>query len=298
VSATISLLTGLVDYAGLFPPAQLDLTTALQEYDAHLRSADAGMLGRFVLPAGRLQEIEPWLDGPWGRDRPLRLSLLVTGEDLPAVAAFAARTPAVSIEALEVRPAAAGPAEAWLADLVARVEQDGLTGQEVYFELPAGRDHEVLAALGDRQDAHPLARLGAKLRCGGVTPDLIPPIARVAAVIAGARDRAVPLKFTAGLHHPVRGMDTVSGEPMHGFLNVYGAGLLAHVRQLTAAQLEPVLAETDPRAFRLDQAGLAWRDLLVPTSQIAAVRERLLGAYGSCSFDEPVTDLRALQMLA
>ena len=297
MSATISLLSGLVDYAGLFPPARLDLATALRNYDRHLRSADAGMLGRFVLPARRLDELEPWLDGPWGRDRPLRLSLLATPDELTRVADYASRVPAVRIEALEVRPDAEVPAAAWLADLLAQQRRAGLTGLETYAELPPGRDDEVLTALGRRQDRHPLARLGAKLRCGGVTPDLIPPVARVASVVARARDLAVPLKFTAGLHHPIRGMDHVAGVPMHGFLNVYGAGLLAHARRLGEAQLEPVIADTDPRSFRLDASGFAWRGTLVPTARIAAVRERLLGGYGSCSFDEPVTDLRALQML-
>ncbi len=297
MNATISLLTGLIDYAGLFPPSELDLATALRDYDRHLRSAEAGMLGRFVLPARRLDELEPWLDGPWGRDRPLRLSLLVTLDDLAPVAAHASRTPAVRVEALEFRPGPQRPAGAWLAELVARQWDAELTALETYVELPPGRDEELLLALGRRQAQHPLARLGGKLRCGGVTPDLIPPVARVASVIARARDLEVPLKFTAGLHHPVRGMGQVAGEPMHGFLNVYGAALLAHAHGLSAAELEPVIADTDARSFRLDASGFAWRGTLVPAARIATLREGMLGGYGSCSFDEPVTDLRALHML-
>ena len=298
MSATITLLSGLVDYAGLFPPARLDLTTALRTYDQHLRSRDAGMLGRFVLPAGRREEVEPWLHGPWGRDRPLRLSLLATADDLPRIAGHVARCPGLRIEALELRPPAETPVAAWLGDLLAQLRREDLTGLEAYVELPDGRDDETLTALGRRQGRHPLARLGAKLRCGGVTPELIPALRRVASVIATSRDLVVPLKFTAGLHHPIRGMDHVDGVPMHGFLNVYGAGLLAHARKLSATYLEEVLADTDPRSFRLDDAGFTWRGTLVSTAQIAAAREQLLGGYGSCSFDEPVTDLRALRMLA
>jgi len=213
------------------------------------------------------------------------------------VAAFASRTPAIRIEALELRPDPQVPADAWLADLVAEQRLAGLTALETYVERPAGRDEEVLTALGRRQAGHPLARLGGKLRCGGVTPDLIPPVARVASVVARAHDLGVPLKFTAGLHHPIRGMDHVAGEPMHGFLNVYGAGLLAHAERWSEAQLEPVIADTEAGSFRLDASGFAWRGTLVATARIATIRERMLGGYGSCSFDDPVTDLRALHML-
>jgi len=298
VSATIALLSGLVDYAGLFPPAQLDLTAALRIYDRHQRSSDAGLLGRFVLPAARLAELEPWLHGPWGSDRPLRLSLIATPEQLPEIAAFAAQTPAARCEALELRFDPRASAPDWLDALVAALDRAELTSLETYVELPDGHDAALLAALGQRQAGHGLVRLGAKLRCGGVTADLIPPVARVAAVLAGARDHGVPLKFTAGLHHPVRGMDQVQGEPMHGFLNVYGASLLAHVHGLQAAALADVIADTEPSSFALDDAGFGWRGQAVAAPRIAALRERLLGGYGSCSFDEPVADLRALRLLA
>ena len=46
-----ALLGGVVDYAGLFPPAALSMADAVAEYAAAQRGADAWMLGRFVLPA-------------------------------------------------------------------------------------------------------------------------------------------------------------------------------------------------------------------------------------------------------
>ncbi len=297
VDARAALLGGLVDYAGLFPPASLDLTTALEHYDRHQRGADASMLGRFVLPATRLDELAPWLDGPWDPGRPLPLSLLVTPDDLERVAGFLTATPAVRAGALEIRLPADSECAPWLDELVAELMRCGLTNLDVYVELNAGTDVAQLAVLGENQAKHPLRRLGAKLRCGGVTADLVPPVARIALVIVAARDQHVPVKFTAGLHHPVRGMDHTEGVPMHGFLNVYGAALLAHAGGLDAAALEPVLSETDPGAFTLAAGGFAWHDLAVDAGRITALRRDLLGGYGSCSFDEPVTDLRSLSLL-
>ena len=296
MDARHALLEGLVDYAGLFPPAALDLPTALRQFDGHQREPDAWMLGRFVLPVARLAELEPWLDGPWLATRPLVLSLLAAPDDLAAAAAFVAARPAVRIGALELK-APTADLDSWFAAVALALTTTDLGDREVYVELPPGHDAAVLDGLAARQADPPSARLGAKLRCGGVTAGLVPGPERVAAVLAGARDRGVPLKFTAGLHHPVRGMDATEGVPMHGFLNVYGAGLLAHASGLEAAALLPVITETDARAFRLDADGFAWRDRAVPAARVAEVRARGLASYGSCSFHEPVTDLRSLAIL-
>ena len=292
------LLAGLIDYAGLFPPARLPLSEAMQRYDRHHDGPDAAMLGRFILPGTRRDALAPWLGSTWHRERPLRLSLLADNMDLARLVQWAAAEPSVRLEALELKPAAGSMARVWLEDILNSLLAIDLDGTEVYVELVESQDEEMLACLAQWQGRHALLRLGAKLRCGGITADLVPEPDRVAAVLAAAADGAVPLKFTAGLHHPLRGMDQTEGVPMHGFLNVYGAGLLAHTGGLSAAQLGPVLAETDPRAFRLTAADFAWRDQAVPAAAVADLRSRLLGGYGSCSFTEPVSDLRALGLLA
>jgi hypothetical protein len=297
VDARAALLGEIIDYAGLFPPASLDLPEALAAYGAHLECGDAALLGRFVLPAARLDELAPWLDGPWHAGRPLRLSLLVAPDGIATMAAFLRSTPAVRASGLEVRQPADVTSGPWLAQLVADLAGASLIEMDVYVELNDGTDADQLAALGELQGRHRLRRLGAKLRCGGVTADLVPPIARIAAAITGARDHHVPLKFTAGLHHPVRDMDRTEGVPMHGFLNVYGAALLAHTDGLPAEALEPVLDDEDPRSFRLDADGFGWRERSVDAVRIVALRRDFLGGYGSCSFDEPVADLRSLSLL-
>src|SRR5271154_2009055 len=53
-----ALLRGLIDYAGLFPPASCGMATAVANYEAYLRSEDAWMLGRFIVPVARLGEVE------------------------------------------------------------------------------------------------------------------------------------------------------------------------------------------------------------------------------------------------
>src|SRR5215469_4630128 len=47
----------LVDYAGLFPPAALGMSDAIDEYAAASEGAHAWMLGRFIVPFSRLEEL-------------------------------------------------------------------------------------------------------------------------------------------------------------------------------------------------------------------------------------------------
>jgi hypothetical protein len=148
-------------------------------------------------------------------------------------------------------------------------------------------------------DAVKKAGCFAKVRTGGVSPAAIPSVAEVAEFIRAAAARGLAFKATAGLHHPVRAEQALTYEPdapravMHGFLNVFLAACFAHHGE---RNLEPILAETDPAAFRFtDRAH--WRDRSLDVDQVRAARTRFAHAFGSCSFDEPVRDLEALGLL-
>ena len=58
MSSARSFLRGVIDYAGLFPPAQLGMSAAVNAYDEYRHSADKDLLGRFVVPAWKpLQKV-------------------------------------------------------------------------------------------------------------------------------------------------------------------------------------------------------------------------------------------------
>ncbi len=50
------LLDRSIDYAGLFPPASLDMTASVSNYSQYLNHPQRWALGRFVLPVARLNE--------------------------------------------------------------------------------------------------------------------------------------------------------------------------------------------------------------------------------------------------
>jgi hypothetical protein len=139
-------------------------------------------------------------------------------------------------------------------------------------------------------------RIGIKLRCGGTVAAAFPSVEQVAAVIAACARAGVAFKATAGLHHPVRSYRPEVETKMHGFLNVFGAALLACEHHLDETQIARILEEEDPAAFTFNQDGFRWRDRSLPTARIRELRERVT-SFGSCSFDEPCQDLRDLRIL-
>jgi hypothetical protein len=289
-----TLLHGIVDYAGLFPPAALDMGRAVREYAAYRASLDAWMLGRFVVPAARLGEFENAARELLPRDgAPWQLSALVGPEhaaDVARIREFNARhNGAAVVDAIETKGATPAEIDTVLACMP--------SGMSVYVEVPVAQDPrpllERIAAGGAR----------AKIRTGGITPEAFPAAEQVARFLGTCAELELPFKATAGLHHPMRGPYRLTYAPdspsgvMFGFLNVF---LAAAALRDGASERDAVaiLEETSSAAFRFDDAGIAWRDRVrLGIDALARVRDVSAIAFGSCSFREPVDDLRTLHLL-
>jgi hypothetical protein len=269
----------LIDYAGLFPPAQLSLALALTEYSAARAGPHAWMLGRFIVPASLLQQLPEAPAVP--------LSAIVEAEPGALAALGAQRERGARIEAIEIPPGSGGAA------VGPQLLTAGLSTLPAFVEIPRVQLRGDVLAPATKE----LARdgLGAKLRCGGTTRDAFPSVEEVARFIAGAVLARVPFKATAGLHHPVRHVDAASGFPMHGFLNLLAAAALA--RRVDAVTLERIIAEEEADAFAFDDTSFAWRDERVGVDELATARRTTFVSYGSCSFAEPIDDLTALRIL-
>jgi len=83
---------------------------------------------------------------------------------------------------------------------------------------------------------------------------------------------------------------------MYGYLNVFLAAAFLHAG-LDAETVAPLLEEGDPGALRFDDDGVEWRGHRLSVAQLAAARADFAASFGSCSFDEPVSDLNALDLL-
>lgn len=142
----------------------------------------------------------------------------------------------------------------------------------------------------------------AKVRTGGLTPELIPSSGDLAAFLCRAASRRLRFKATAGLHHPVRSVRPLTyaadspRAPMHGFLNVFCAAAFAW-HGMEQAEVAALLEETDPAALAFGETGLLWKDHHLTAAQIHSSRREFAHSFGSCSFEEPVTELRELGLL-
>jgi hypothetical protein len=307
-AAVRAAFTQLVDYAGLFPPAQLEMAPSLAEYSAARKGTLAWMLGRFIVPASRIPEL---LVALTPADRPVPLSAIVdAGVDprvwlarvqgaLANLASLRASEPRVRVESIEAAlPPLATQRETYDASIgqfAAAVKQAGLDALPAYVEIPhdARWKQELDGAL------FALSRHGlrAKLRCGSVIAEAIPrpdDVATFICVAIGQHD--VPMKATAGLHHPIRHLDRETGVAMHGFLNVLAAAAFAR-RGMAPNDVLRVISCEDPDSFRFTESGLEWEREHVHVDELQATRDRSFISYGSCSFSEPTSDLQGLGIL-
>jgi hypothetical protein len=294
------LLEHGIDYAGLFPPAGLAMRPALENYAAYRRGPEAWALGRFVVPAARLDELERAAADllPADADDPWRLSVLLGADPAADVRRLgelncrhaAAGAGALVADAVELKAETAEAVEAALAGLPRHLT--------AFVELPLNRDPAPALAAIARRGA------GAKVRTGGVTEDAFPATADLLRFLRAAAAAGVPFKATAGLHHTIRARDRLTYEPdspsgtMYGFLNLFLAA--AFLRQgMGDADATRLLEETDPTslAFEREGGGIVWRGHRLGPDALVEARARGLGSFGSCSFEEPIGDLASLHLL-
>ncbi len=283
MSAIETLLAGLIDYAGLYPPAGLDMRTAVRNYLEYRSGKHAFALGRFIVDVARLDEMREAASESFSA---IRISAIVpasaSAEEIEGILSTSLEIQSVEIKCLEPLS-------------ICRISEILPRRLEQYFEIP------IRSGCSGAVDA--LATIGAraKLRMGGLVPEAFPPPDDVVECLRIASDRQVPFKATAGLHHPIRSrhhLTYASDSPigaMHGFINLFCAAAFLYWGDTQCAR--KVLEEEDPGAFRIAPNAIAWRSHQWTTDQVRTIRQQFFTSYGSCSFTEPLQDLEALGWL-
>jgi hypothetical protein len=276
---------GLIDFAGLFPPAALDMHSAVRQYLEYSHGAYRRALGRFII---NLEQFPYFWDAAGDYVRGLPLSVIVAPEadwdDLRRLL-----DKGYSIEAVEIKQTVSAAEVKRLAPLVP-------AGVMAYFETPVyGITVQMLSAVE-------AAGARVKLRLGGTSADAFPKPQGIAQILSELATRRMIFKATAGLHHAVRGRYPLTYAPesptavMHGFINLACAAAVLYFGGETQEAAE-VLEEEWPGAWQVTPEAVAWRQNSWNADELGEVRKEFFAGFGSCSFEEPVRELEALKWL-
>ncbi|MDG1875133.1 MAG: hypothetical protein P8J27_14565, partial [Mariniblastus sp.] len=319
MSTIYNLVNRAVDYAGLFPPAALPMSQVIDNYAKYLVCNESSMLGRLIIPASKLVDFEKVAKEHLANspESPWRISALVpaiqSSQDSVDASEFEKGFQAIDefnlrnrtsdgvrtlVDAVEIRTPNEEIVQATVQRLLKR-EDDSI---KAFLEIPHASDPTPLVKLIAQQAiAHPVF---AKVRTGGVTPELIPPANDVARFIHACVANEVGFKATAGLHHPIRSKhpltyatDAPCGT-MHGFLNVFVAAAIAFEHRTTTETLEEILLVKSNNEFEFTDERLTWNNYSVSNNSIIDTRNHGLISFGSCSFVEPTEELTQLPGMA
>jgi len=322
---------GIIDYAGMFPPAKLPFAESFENFLLYRESNHRDFLARFVLP---LDAFAPFCDAMSANPQPnhpvhittlggekhkeltsveefsLELSYLKSlQESHPndlVIDSYEVRLSVPMLSALAIDPnrdAAIGKLGKFGDDVVTSLQNRENDGLICFFELPyngftvAAPTFEMVTEVLSRINVSlnklgVKARVGLKLRCGG---ERIPPSYLIAAILKQCIERKLPFKATQGLHHPYF---SNSRDEKHGFISLFAAGIIACSNpQLTEEQLAEIVSEGKPEKFVFSDNELVWDGKYHATNQQIEEARHILISFGSCSFEEPLDDLKASGLL-
>ena len=293
IASVRSLMAGLIDYAGLFPPAALNMQQAVENYARYCKSDEQWCLGRFVVPVDFLPQFNSARAGY--PETTWRLSALAGSDidrDVHTIqeynGQFVNALPTVGIQSIEVKLSDPGDVRR-IASVVPR-------HIDTYCEVSAFDDPaDSVKRVAD-------AGLRAKIRTGGITNDVFPSSRSLARFLETCWRERVPFKATAGLHHSIRSVYKLTYKPdspegmMFGFLNVFVASAFL-VKGMDLSGVVEVLEEQSAAAFQFSEEGVSWRSQRLSVRDIDEARSTFSIGFGSCSFLEPLHDLRTLNLI-
>jgi hypothetical protein len=297
-----ALLAHSIDYAGMFPPCSLGLEPALKNQAEYVRSPDTWMLSAFVLSTEQFDAARQLLS-QFDAQHPLRVAALgpkTANADSFLEALDDAEAAIRSLSRHNVDLVSISHLEMYLphdVDVASLQEARSILGElAVFWEAPPDKAEETIALLAEFNSDADSATFGYKLRTGGVTVDAFPTSMQIAEALVTPATHQLPIKFTAGLHHPLRQYREEVQTKMHGFLNVLGAAVLAAEHRWDTNQTVKMLEDENVDSFSFADEFFAWREWRIDAKRLQ-YRRRFVVSFGSCSFDEPREDLRALGFL-
>lgn len=316
----------LIDYAGMFPPANLDFQNAFSNYLNYLNSNDEWMIDKFICSVRFFElfinhdsELSKQLHN-FRSDRWVSFSLLLTGgktskdflksldSDLKLIKDFInSHNELIVTDVFEVKlpddvisKSNISGCRKFLDNCSEIFNENEMFGSKVFFEPPVNENYEFVfekLSYTMAESDHNGGNAGFKLRTGGITPELFPSPDQCAFALKSCYEHKIQFKATAGLHHPVRHFNDSVSTKMHGFLNIFGAGILAHANKLSLKEITEIINDENENSFKFLEDEFMWNDISASNDRINKARNEFVLSFGSCSIDEPKEDLKKLKLL-
>ena len=302
--SVFSFTERFIDYAGLFPPAKLSLPVALSNFLKYSNDKYEQMLSKFICPVNLLPQLENLIGSGNSGLKKFYISALSTGGN--NISEFKLNLEKDIKTWKEFVTGKSGPAvinsfEARIPDKIMNTEDkkvlteliNAISGNikkeisdpvMIFLEGPLNENrNDTAASLIDVIYAHNQSgfNTGFKLRTGGLEAVSFPASEHIAFCIRRCLDRKVPMKFTAGLHHPFRHFDKEIGTMMHGFINVFGSGIIAMRHDISDKEIEEVLNDEDPADFNFTDEYFSWKGWKISIEDIEFARKDLMLSFGS-----------------
>lgn len=288
------LMAGLIDYAGLFPPAKLPVHESLTSYLRYQRGPESVIVDRFVCDTHRLQQLAEAL-----RNEGEAIRIAVVGSGGSNLDEFESGLESDANEMNRFLELAGDLAEIQCYEAKAPFVEgfdralrdlEAFRDIDVFVEIPILEPEEKLAQIAET------GWIGVKGRTGGLTPEAVPAPLSLAGFIQQVLDLDVHFKLTAGLHEPLRHFDSAVGAKVHGFLNIAAAAML-HLRDtLSRTEIAQVL-EVETVEVSVNSQSLVWGEVEFSVGDVRSLRD-LWHGVGSCSVDEPLEGLAKLGLMA
>ncbi|MEY4066253.1 MAG: hypothetical protein RIR26_2461 [Pseudomonadota bacterium] len=321
MNAVKALMGRALDYAGLFPPAKLPMNKAVEEFAACLNDPEAWFLARFVLPASRSGELVQAAGGLLAEAAQTRVPWHLSGliRSAPSIAESLDLMRSETTLLRGLLDSHAGALELDALDLPVPDELSGTHDQElarsffteayrifaeahfgvpVFWEVNLKKPFEHVALAAHNANAAAPATVCLKFRTGGLTPEAIVSPEILARAFRIVQQHRIPFKLTAGLHLALRHFDSAVGTDVFGFLNVFCAAVLGWTHNLSETELRLLLEEKNLAHIGIHADGIEWKSYRVSQSDIRQVRSVGLRSFGSCSFYEPVEEMKSMKLLS
>ncbi len=290
-------LSKLIDYAGIFPPANLELSLALSNYRSYIQSNHNWIISKFIISSTDLKKISIKDINQFNSQNLLNLSIISKNfnKDYNIINTFLREfSSSVKFSCLETQITNVTNFYNQMIEINDLIKKNKLN-ISLFFELLSKNWQDNIPLVIDnisRFNETYETNFGFKLRCGGIKKSSFPAPKYISTVLLQSIKRNIPMKFTAGLHHPYIYKDRQINTNMYGFFNVFLSGMFAKKYDLNKNDIIKILIDKNKDHFQFKENKIKWQSYYITKDEILDYRLKNFISFGSCSFDKPCEDLK------